>query len=146
MSSADVSTAKPKVALSRANEAHWQRKGLRGFLDYRDLGTAEITQGRFGATIARAYAAHRAGADAPPHTHSLGFHLIFVLKGWLRTEFEGIGEVILHAGDCISYEGEVIQAHTEYSADYEVLQVTMPADFPTTTLSGSDAQSRLQRS
>lgn len=145
MSSADVSTVKPKVALSRAADARWERKGLRGFLDYRDLGAAQITQGRFGATIARAYAAHRAGADAPPHTHTLGFHLIFVLKGWLRTEFEGIGEVILHAGDCISYEGEVVQAHTEYSADYEVLQVTMPADFPTTTLTGADAQSRLQR-
>jgi hypothetical protein len=24
-----------------------------------------------------------------------------------------------------------VQAHTEYSEDYEVLQVTMPADFPT---------------
>lgn len=146
MSSAETSAAKPKVALSLASEARWERKGLRGFLDYRDLGTAAITQGRFGATIARAYAAHRAGADAPPHTHSLGFHMIFVLKGWLRTEFEGVGEVILHAGDCISYEGEVVQAHTEYSADYEVLQVTMPADFPTTTLTGADVASRLQRS
>jgi len=129
-----MSSKNIKVALSRASDSAWEKRGLRGFLEYRDLGTSKITEGRFGATIARAFAAHRAGEDAPTHTHTLGFHLIFVLKGWLRTEFEGLGEIILRAGDCISYEGEVLQAHTEYSSDYEVLQVTMPADFPTTQI------------
>jgi cupin domain len=121
----------PKLALSRASDSVWKRNGLRGFLDYRDLGTAAVTKGRFGATVARAYAAQGDGEAAPRHTHAVGFHLIYVLKGWLKTEFEGIGQVVLTAGDCISYEGEIPQTHLSYSPDYEVLQVTMPADYPT---------------
>jgi quercetin dioxygenase-like cupin family protein len=104
---------------------------LRGFLEYRDLGVAEVTQGRFGANVARALHAHRPGQDAPLHYHSLGFHFTYILKGWMRTYMDGVGEVVLHAGDSVSYEGEINQAHVEYSEDYEVLQVTMPADFPT---------------
>jgi quercetin dioxygenase-like cupin family protein len=126
-----MSSTKQRVMLSRSRGARWEKKGLRGFLEYRDLGVAQVTDGRFGATIARAFAPQQDGEAAPLHVHTLGFHLIFVLKGWLKTEFEGIGEVTLQEGDCISYEGEVIQAHREYSADYEVLQVTMPAEFPT---------------
>ena len=45
---------KPKVALSRASYDKWENKGLRSFLEYRDLGVAEVTGGRFGANVARA--------------------------------------------------------------------------------------------
>lgn len=126
-----MTPSQPKIALSRASDSAWERKGLRGFLDYRDLGSAAVTNGRFGATVARAYAASGDGEAAPRHTHTVGFHLIYVLKGWLKTEFEGLGEVVLTAGDCISYEGEIPQTHFSYSPDYEVLQVTMPANYPT---------------
>ena len=53
----------------------------------------------------------------------------------MRTYMDGLGEVTLHAGDCITYEGEINQAHVDYSEDYEVLQVTMPAEFPTVQVS-----------
>ena len=56
---------------------------------------------------------------------------MYVLQGTTKTYMDGLGEVTLQAGDCVTYEGEIPQAHTEYSADYEVLQVTMPADYPT---------------
>jgi hypothetical protein len=54
-----------------------------------------------------------------------------VLRGWMRTYYDGLGEVILSAGDCVTYTGEVTQSHTEHSQDFEVLQITMPAEFPT---------------
>jgi hypothetical protein len=117
--------------LSRSLNARWEKKGLRDFFRYRDLGIAEITDGKIGATIAKAFSPQRPEDYAPPHVHSLGFHMIFVLKGWLKTDFEELGEVVLREGDCLSYQGEVIQAHKEYSADYEVLQLTLPAEFPT---------------
>lgn len=120
-----------KIALSQLNKSKWQTKGLRGFLEYRDLGVADATEGRFGANVARALRAHTPGQDAPLHYHSLGFHFSYILKGWMRTYMDGIGEVVLHAGDCVTYEGEINQAHLEYSEDYEVLQITMPAEFPT---------------
>jgi hypothetical protein len=61
---------------------------------------------------------------------------LYYRQGKVRTEFEGLGEVVTREGDRIAYEGEVPQTHIEYSADYEVLQLTMPADFPTTPLPG----------
>jgi quercetin dioxygenase-like cupin family protein len=131
----------PKVALSQLSKSTWEQKGLRGFLEYRDLGTAKVTGGRFGASVGRALHAFKPGADAPTHYHSLGFHFIYILKGWMRTQFDGLGEVVLHAGDCISYEGEILQAHVEYSEDYEVLQVTAPAEFATVQV-GADGDKR----
>jgi hypothetical protein len=121
----------PKIAYSKLSDSKWEKKGLRGFLEYRDLGVAAASNGRFAATVGRALHAHRPGQEAPLHYHTIGFHFTYVLKGWMRTYYEGLGEVVLRAGDMVTYEGEIVQAHTEYSEDYEVLQVTMPADFPT---------------
>jgi len=59
----------------------------------RDLGLAEATDGRIGGTIGRAIKKFEPGGGAPRHTHNTSFHLIFVMRGWFRTEFEGLGEV-----------------------------------------------------
>ena len=124
---------KPKlqVAVSRLSDSKWENKGLRGFLEYRDLGVVEATDGRFGANVARAIHAKQATDHASLHYHTLGFHLTYVLRGWMRTYYDGVGEIVLKAGDCVTYAGEVVQSHTEHSEDFEVLQVTMPAAFPT---------------
>lgn len=124
----------PKVVFSRLGDANWEQRGLRGFLEYRDLGIAEATGGRFGGSIARTVKAWEPGGGSGRHHHTVGLHFIYVLRGWLRTEFDGLGEVVMHAGDCICYEGEVPQEHIEYSDDYEVMQITMPADYKTTPL------------
>jgi hypothetical protein len=122
---------KVKVAVSRASDDKWENKGLRSFLEYRDLGIVEATDGRFGGNIARALHAKKATDHAALHYHTLGFHFTYVLRGWMRTYYDGVGEIILKAGDCVTYSGEVLQSHTEHSEDFEVLQITMPADFPT---------------
>ena len=127
--------SKSKIVISRAEGAAWTTKGLRAFLEYRDLGLAEATQGRFGATIGRAIRKYEPGSGAPRHTHDVGFHVIFVMRGWFRSEFEGLGEVTLRAGDCLSYEGEIPQQHIEYSDDFQVMQIAMPADYTTTNVS-----------
>ena len=89
-----MSKLKPKIVLSRLDGTEWTRKGLRPFLEYRDLGLAEATEGRVGGTIGRAIKKFEPGGGAPRHTHNTSFHLIFVMRGWFRTEFEGLGEVI----------------------------------------------------
>jgi uncharacterized RmlC-like cupin family protein len=127
--------AKPNIVVTRAETAEWTPKGLRAFLEYRDLGLAEATNGRFGMTIGRAIRKFEPGTAAPRHTHDVGFHVIFVMRGWFRSEFEGMGEVVLRAGDCLSYEGEIPQQHIEYSDDFQVMQITMPADYRTTNVS-----------
>lgn len=129
---------KTRFALSRRSESAWERKGLRSFLEYRELGLAGATDGRFGAHVARALQAGKPGSGAPRHYHTMGFHFIYVLKGWLRTEFEGLGEVVMREGDSLAYEGQVPQEHIEYSEDFEVLQITMPAEFETVELAPRD--------
>jgi quercetin dioxygenase-like cupin family protein len=126
-----MSKLEPKIVLSRLEAAHWTRKGLRAFLEYRDLGLSEATGGRFGATIGRAIQKFEPGGGAKRHTHDTTFHLIFVMRGWLRTEFEGLGELVLRQGDCIAYQGEIPQEHVEYSDDFEVMQIASPADYRT---------------
>ena len=120
-----------KTVLSLFKESVWTKKPQRPFLEYRDLGSAEATGGRVGATVARAVMAYEPGGGTPRHVHELDYHLIYILKGWLRTEFEGVGEVVMRAGDCITVPGNVPQMHIEYSEDYEVLQVTIPGDVKT---------------
>jgi hypothetical protein len=126
-----MSALKPKIVLSRLDGTDWTRKGLRSFLEYRDLGLAEATEGRVGGTIGRAIKKFEPGGGAPRHTHNTSFHLIFVMRGWFRTEFEGLGEVVVRQGDCIAYQGEIPQAHIEYSDDFEVMQIASPADYST---------------
>jgi carboxymethylenebutenolidase len=123
--------ARSRIAFSRLDKATWEKKGLRSFLEYRDLGVAEATEGRFGANVGRALHAFKRSADAPLHYHTIRFHFMYVLRGTTRTYMDGLGDVVMNAGDCVTYQGEIPQAHTEYSADYEVLQVTMPAEYPT---------------
>jgi hypothetical protein len=39
--------------------------------------------------------------------------------------------VVVRQGDCIAYQGEIPQAHIEYSDDFEVMQIASPADYRT---------------
>jgi hypothetical protein len=78
-----MSKLKPKIVLSRLDGANWTRKGLRPFLEYRDLGLAEATEGRVGGTIGRAIKKFEPGGGAPRRLHCLsgrnpaGAHRIF---------------------------------------------------------------------
>ena len=94
-----MSKLKPKIVLSRLNDTQWTQKGLRPFLEYRDLGLAEATEGRVGGTIGRAIKKFEPGGGAKRHYHDTSFHFIFVMRGWFRTEFEGLGEFVAREGD-----------------------------------------------
>jgi hypothetical protein len=129
-----MSKLKPKIVISRQEGATWTTKGLRPFLEYRDLGLAEATEGRVGGSIGRAIKKFEPGGGSPRHIHDTTFHLIFVMRGWFRSDFEGLGEVTLRAGDCLVYQGEIPQQHIEYSDDFQVMQIASPADYTTTNV------------
>src|SRR4051794_41566869 len=110
-----MSTLKPKIVLSRLDGTDWTRKGLRPFLEYRDLGLAEATDGRIGGTIGRAIKKFEPGGGAPRHTHNTSFHLIFLMRGWFRTQFEGVGGGEVGPGDCHADQGQNPPGPTQYS-------------------------------
>ncbi len=106
--------------------------GLRGFFEYRDLGIKDATGGRLTAHVIRA----RDGHDARPewHFHDLDFQMVYVLKGWVRFEYEGTGEVLLEAGSSVYQPPRIRHREIAHSADLEMLEITSPAEFPTTVM------------
>ena len=65
------------------------------------------------------------------HSHTLDFQLTIMLKGWARIELEDRGEFRVEAGDAWYQPSGIKHEVLEYSADFEVIEITLPADFPT---------------
>lgn len=120
---------------SHAEGATFER-GLRSFFEYRDLGIKQATGGLVDAHVIRA----AAGSDfsSQPHRHGTSFQMIYVLKGWIEFEYEGQGLVRLEAGSCAYQPAEIRHREVGHSADIELLEVVMPADFKTEEVDSVD--------
>ncbi|MCW5770170.1 MAG: cupin domain-containing protein [Rhodospirillaceae bacterium] len=103
----------------------WQRNGLRPFYEYRELGVAEASQGAFKAQHVRLVGPPGPGTGW--HCHDLDFQLVYVLAGHVRFTVEGGQEVRLGAGDCAHLPPFFMHDETEWSPDFEVLEITAPA-------------------
>ena len=105
--------------------------GLRGFFEYRDLGIGTATAGKLDAHVIRARAQHE--AQPAWHYHDLEFQMVYVLKGWVRFEYEGTGEVLLEAGSSVYQPPRVRHREIAHSDDLEMLEITALAEFSTVT-------------
>jgi quercetin dioxygenase-like cupin family protein len=113
---------------SSHESAQWQT-GLRPYFEYRDLGIVKATGGKVLAHVLRA-----TGPCPGPggyHTHDLEFQMNYVLKGWTRVDFEDAGEIRFEAGDSWYQIPNIKHEVLEFSDDFEVIEITMPAEFPT---------------
>ena len=122
-------TTKGFVA-SHAKDAEFER-GLRSFYQYRDLGIKKATDGRVDAHVIRAAAGKEFSSQ--PHRHGTSFQLVYVLKGWI--EFEGQGVVRLEAGSCVHQPPDIRHRELGHSDDIEMLEVVLPAGFTTEEVS-----------
>lgn len=118
-----------RFCVSHATRSDYRRDGLRPFFEYRDLGIKDATRGLANAHVIRACK----GRQAQPawHTHALDFQMVYVLKGWVRFEYDGEGEVLLEAGDCVHQPPGIRHRELAHSEDIEMLEITLPAEFPT---------------
>ena len=57
--------------------------------------------------------------------------MVYVLKGWVRFEYDGVGEVLLEAGSCVNQPPGILHREIEHSQDLELLEITSPAEFET---------------
>lgn len=103
--------------------------GLRGFFEYRDLGMKKVTDGRIQAHVIRAKPGDAASGEW--HYHVLDFQMVYVLKGWVRFEYDGVGEVLLEAGSCVNQPPGIYHREIAHSQDLELLEITAPAEFET---------------
>jgi quercetin dioxygenase-like cupin family protein len=60
--------------------------------------------------------------------------MVYVLKGWFSSEFEGEGVHTFHAGSCWIQPPKIKHTVRGYSDDCELLEIVLPADFETVTL------------
>lgn len=108
--------------------------GLRPYSAYRDLGLAPATNGKVQAHVIRMTKPYTHEAAGSTHYHDVEFQMVYVLKGWFRTEFEGEGVHTFHAGSCWIQPPKIKHTVRGYSEDCELLEIVLPADFDTVTL------------
>jgi quercetin dioxygenase-like cupin family protein len=109
-------------------------QGLRPYSAYRDLGIAPATNGMVQAHVIRMTKPFNAEQVAIPHYHDVDFQMVYVLKGWFKSEFEGEGVHTFHAGACWIQPPKIRHTVLGYSDDCELLEIVLPADFETVTL------------
>ena len=109
-------------------------QGLRAYSAYRDLGIAPATGGMVQAHVIRMTKPFSEEDVAIPHYHDVEFQMIYVLRGWFQSEFEGEGVHTFHAGSCWIQPPGIKHTVRGYSDDCELLEIVLPADFETVTL------------
>jgi Cupin domain len=118
--------------------------GLRAYAKYRDLGIAQATNGLVRAHVIRFIPPCRPEEVSKRHYHDVEFQMIYVLKGWIKTELEGQGAIVMRAGSTWIQPPRIEHVVLDYSDDCEVLEVILPADFATVELEKASVQSRQQ--
>jgi hypothetical protein len=126
--------AKQRVAISHHREEDFKADGLRAYAQYRDLGIADATHG-----LARAHVIRLIGPCDPVevsklHFHDVEFQMVYVLKGWVKTYMDGVGETTFQVGSSWTQPPKIKHLIMDYSDDVELLEVILPADFETKEL------------
>jgi hypothetical protein len=122
---------KQRVAISHHREEDFRTDGLRAYAKYRDLGITDATHG-----LARAHVIRLIGPCDPAevsklHYHDVEFQMVYVLKGWVKTYMEGVGETRFEVGSSWTQPPKIKHLIMDYSDDVELLEVILPADFET---------------
>jgi len=125
---------KQRVAISHHRDEDFKADGLRAYAKYRDLGIADATHG-----LARAHVIRLMGPCNPEdvsklHYHDVEFQMVYVLKGWVKTYMEGVGETTFQIGSSWTQPPKIRHLIMDYSDDVELLEVILPADFETKEL------------
>ena len=108
--------------------------GLRSYAKYRDLGIAAATGGRARAHVIKMLPPCDPEVVSKRHYHDVEFQMIYVLKGWIKGEYDGAGVVIMREGSCWLQPPKIKHSVLDYSDDCELLEIILPADFATTEL------------
>jgi uncharacterized RmlC-like cupin family protein len=109
-------------------------QGLRRYAHYRDLGIAAATKGLARAHVIKMIPPCDPAEVSKRHFHDVEFQMIYVLKGWIKSEFDGEGVVTMREGSCWLQPPRIKHTVLDYSDDCELLEIILPADFETVEL------------
>jgi mannose-6-phosphate isomerase-like protein (cupin superfamily) len=116
-------------------QGSFEKRGLRDYLSYRDLGIAKKTDGAILAHIIRAEGGAYQGSGEWHH-HILDDQFVYVLQGWANVQFEGQDPVCVKEGTCFYQPSEIKHAFLACSVDFEALEICLPAEFETISSGG----------
>jgi mannose-6-phosphate isomerase-like protein (cupin superfamily) len=120
---------RPAFRVSHLKGSPFLKRGLRGYFEYRDLGIKRATGGKVIAHVIRA----RPG-KAPHgewHSHDCELQFVYVLKGWVLFEYEGVGRVMMKAGSCFYQPPRIKHREIRHSRNLEMIEIVGPAGFRT---------------
>jgi hypothetical protein len=119
-----------RFTVSHLNDADFRSDGLRPYALYRDLGIAAASGGLCQAHVIRLLSPCT-DEVRKRHVHEAELQLVYVLQGWIKNEFEGHGVQMMSAGSCWLQPSGIRHTVLDYSADAELLEIIVPADFKT---------------
>jgi hypothetical protein len=130
-----VASRKPKQSFHVKHEREEDfDAGLRSYAKYRDLDLAKATSGMVQAHVIRMVPPCDPKVVSKWHHHDVDLQFVYVLKGWIKNEFEGNGVHTMRKGTCWLQPPKIRHRVLDYSPDCELLEVVLPADFDTVEL------------
>ena len=118
-----------RVVVSHLAASKFAQRGLRGYFEYRDLGIKRATRGGMITHVIRARPGKAPHGDW--HYHDCSMQFVYVVKGWVRMEYEGIGKVLMKAGSCFYQPPRIRHRELAHSKNVEMIEVVAPANFKT---------------
>jgi quercetin dioxygenase-like cupin family protein len=116
-------------SVTHLKSSKFARRGLRSYFEYRDLGIRRATRGRVVAHVIRARP--QKAPHGEWHSHDCRMQFVYVLKGWVLFEYEGVGKVMMKAGSCFYQPPNIRHREIRHSKNLEMIEVVAPADFRT---------------
>ena len=128
-----MSNNKQKFNVNIADKAIY-KDGLRDFLEYRDLGISDATNGNYRAHVLRVKKNYKGDQEMHTtgfHKHLVNFQMYYVLNGWVKFIYEDEGEHTFRKGDCVLAPAAIKHNELSCSDDFEALEILAPADHKT---------------
>lgn len=122
--------------VSHLREEDFRSDGFRSYTLTRDLGFAKATGGMVQAHVNRRARPFNAAEVSKPHFHDTQFQMVYVLKGWVKSEFEGQGVIEMREGSAWIQPPGIKHNVVGFSDDLEILEIIIPAQYDTVNLDG----------
>ena len=120
---------RPRASVLHLKASQFKQRGLRNYFEYRDLGVARATGGKAHAHVIRARPLKAPHGDW--HYHDCKLQFVYVLKGWVKMQYEGQKPVVMRAGTCFVQPSRIRHRELAHSKDVQMLEITSPPDFKT---------------
>lgn len=133
--SVDAMEKTNEVVISKADNPELV-PGRREFFTYRELGVTKATGGKMRAQLTKA--TQGLSEETGWHVHLCEGQFVYLLQGWVDLEFAGGRKERIVAGDSIYIPGNTPHNETATSNEFEILEVSIPADMGTVPCDAPD--------